>query len=387
MNSQKGLILKKENDDCLVLTPDGMFRHVRSSGKARAGEEIFLPSGAAGFKRILLLAASMCLLAFCCLFYQTNIAQAVTYVSLDFNSSLEIGLNRFNEVVSVKAFDKDAEKILKKANIKGQPVDRAVKTILTQARTDGYLVSSPKETLLVAVSPVKNRASQKVTAKEIAGLANHVLSRDGVQAKIIASAAGPKSHQEAGEKKISLGRYILQEAAKKEGKKITLQEIKRQKLADIEAKHEINLEKTFSEPNNGTRHFVMVTKPLQKQTAEKLRQQHLEKKKSEISKKHDSDDADQQAEQTGGNETVGKKVYSAPVNNGAISGKHDRKKNQDGKEDQKESSGDRKASLKDRKASSGDRKASLKDQKVSSSSSRLREGLSRPTWKEFWTKK
>ncbi|KUK53383.1 MAG: putative membrane protein [Desulfotomaculum sp. 46_296] len=288
MNRQKGLILKRENEDCLVLTPDGMFRSVRSSGKAQVGEEIFLSSGAAGFKRILLVAASMCLLAFCCLFYQTNIAQAVTFVSFDFNPSLEIGLNRYKEIVSIKAFDDDAEKMLEKVNIKGQTVDRAVKIIINQARTEGYLVSSSKETLLVAVSPAKEGAAQKVTAEEIAGLANQYLIQNGVEATIITSAASPKNHQEAGEKKISLGRYILLEAAKKEGKEITPQEIKEQKLSDIEAKHGLNLKRTFSNPNSGTKQFVAGDRPVKKQAAEKIKQQYLKKKKSEINKKPDS---------------------------------------------------------------------------------------------------
>ena len=349
MNGQKGLVLKSENEDCLVLTPDGMFRHVRSSGKAQVGEEISLPSGSAGLKRILLIAASMCLLAFCCLFYQANIAQAVSFVSLDFNPSLEMGLNRFNEVVSVKAFDKEAEKILEKVNVKGQPVDRAVKTILTQARTDGYLVSSPKETLLVAVSSVKDGTAQKGAAEEIAGAANQYLSQNKVQATVITSAASSKSHQEAGEKKISLGRYILLEAVKKEGKKITLQEIKEEKLADIEEKHELNLEKTFSKPNSSTKQ------------AKKIKQQYLNKKKLKNNENLDAD-ADKQAEQTSRNKTVDKKVYSAPANKGALPKKHDRE------EDQNKSSRDR-------------------DQKESSSRSGLADGFSRPIWKELRTKK
>lgn len=346
MNGQKGLILKREKEDCLVLTPDGMFRRVRSSGKAQVGEEIFLPSGAAGFKRVLLVAASMCLLAFCCLFYQTNIAQAVTFVSLDFNPSLEMGLNRFKEIVSVKAFDNDAEKILEKVNIKGQPVDRAIKIILNQACTDGYLVSSSKETLLVAVAPVKDGAAQKVTAEEIAGLANQYLSQNGVKATVITSAASSKNHQEAGEKKISLGRYILLEAAKKEGKKITLQEIKEQKLADIEAKHELNLKKTFSNQNSGKAHVVTGARPFKKQAAEKIKQNldpTVNQQVEQTNKKKTVDKVEK---------TVDKKEDSAPANKGALPKKHDREE----------------------------------DQKASSSRSGLGDGFSRPIWKESRTK-
>jgi len=328
LNRQKGLILKRENEDCLVLTSDGMFKRIRSTGKAQVGEEIFLPSGTSGFKRILLVAASMCVLAFCCLFYQTNIAQAVAFVSMDFNPSLEMGLNSFKKIVSVKAFDSDAEKMLKKVNIEGQPVDRAVKIILNQARTDGYLDSSPKETILVAVSPAKGGAAQKVTAKEIAGLANQYLRQQGVKTTVITSAASSESHKEAGEKKISLGRYILLEAAKKEGKKISLQEIKEQKLADIEAKHELNLEKDLTEPNSGIKQPAADTRPLKKKAVEKIKQLYLKKKNSEIKKDLDATVDQQEKQQADKNKTVDKKKDSAPYNKDNLSKKQDREKNQ-----------------------------------------------------------
>ncbi|KUP22096.1 hypothetical protein [Paenibacillus sp. DMB5] len=68
-------------------------------------------------------------------YYQTP----VSYLSMDINPSVEIGVNAFDKVVKVKGINDDGNKILAKVDIKGSNVTVAVNMLVTSAVYGGYI--------------------------------------------------------------------------------------------------------------------------------------------------------------------------------------------------------------------------------------------------------
>jgi hypothetical protein len=63
----------------------------------------------------------------------------VSYLSLDINPSVELGVNAFDKVVEVTGYNADGEKILEGIDVEGSNVTEAVKTLITSATDNGYI--------------------------------------------------------------------------------------------------------------------------------------------------------------------------------------------------------------------------------------------------------
>ena len=68
-------------------------------------------------------------------YYQTP----VSYLSLDINPSVELGINAFDKVVQVEAYNEDGEKILEEVDIVGSDVTEAVGELVSSADNNGYI--------------------------------------------------------------------------------------------------------------------------------------------------------------------------------------------------------------------------------------------------------
>jgi len=76
----------------------------------------------------------------------------VAYVSMDINPSVELGVNAFDKVVSVEAYNEDGEKILKGTKLINSNVSDAVSTVISNAISDGYITKDVTTTTTAAVS-------------------------------------------------------------------------------------------------------------------------------------------------------------------------------------------------------------------------------------------
>ena len=75
----------------------------------------------------------------------------IAYVSMDINPSVELGVNAFDKVVSVEAYNADGEKILEGTNLINSNVSDAVSTVISNAISDGYITEDVTTTTAAAV--------------------------------------------------------------------------------------------------------------------------------------------------------------------------------------------------------------------------------------------
>ncbi|WP_419888636.1 anti-sigma factor domain-containing protein [Neobacillus niacini] len=81
--------------------------------------------------------------------YQSN--KAYAYMSIDTSTSIEMGLNKDMQVVELKGFNKEAEKIISKLDWKKMDVSELTTMILTELKEDGYITQAEP----VLISTVK----------------------------------------------------------------------------------------------------------------------------------------------------------------------------------------------------------------------------------------
>lgn len=132
-----GVILELKSGNAVVLDASGGFRTLPAKPGWKPGDVVPLPRG----RRTAPLAALAACLAVAVLggtggflwFDQTGL------VSLDVNPSVELGVNRFDRVVSVRALNDQGAELLEAAQVAGRPAGEAVETLLNGDYLAPYL--------------------------------------------------------------------------------------------------------------------------------------------------------------------------------------------------------------------------------------------------------
>lgn len=82
--------------------------------------------------------------------YRSWREMTVSYVSIDVNPSLELALNRYNEVVSATAYNKEGEQVIEGLSLKGKKYTEAIHLIVESEAMRPYLTDKAELVLTVA---------------------------------------------------------------------------------------------------------------------------------------------------------------------------------------------------------------------------------------------
>lgn len=131
-----------------ITATDEMKEHTRSylstysegSQKPTVLQRLRAQLSVSGMTRAAALAASVCcLVIFAGAGGYTVYRKPVSYISIDVNPSLELGLNYFRRVVDVRAFNEEADEIVEAVNVKGKYYTDAVDTLVSDSKLSEYL--------------------------------------------------------------------------------------------------------------------------------------------------------------------------------------------------------------------------------------------------------
>ena len=121
----------------------------------------------------------------------------VSYVAIDVNPSMELALNRFDKVVSVKAYNREGEEILRDLSLRGKRYTDAIDLIMASKAMEAYLTE--KAELVFTVAADSSRESELKSGVE--GCAGH--SGHNSQSFSVDMEAAAKAHDSG----LSLGKY------------------------------------------------------------------------------------------------------------------------------------------------------------------------------------
>ena len=240
MSKGKAIVLEKTDGFYLVLDADGIFRRVRSRFDAEVGEEIEVVSDVIdipGKKQRVLRA----LLAIAALFLLTILSTlgwsvwktpvAVAVLSVDINPSLEIALDKGAHIVSAKAMNEDALRLLQGVNLKGQTLTVAMNRLVTRAVELNFLNAEKKWIVLGFSEGTEGKATKQsnltgIDSQALQSELNELTASKGLGLQVVMFKLTSQEGLEAQKVGLSLGEYALWQTAEKAGFSIQPQNIK-----------------------------------------------------------------------------------------------------------------------------------------------------------------
>jgi hypothetical protein len=230
--------MEVKKNTCIVLTPQGEFREIAPAPKGiRPGEEIAFEQArpvAASWRKIALAAACLLLFVWTGFLFYGN-TQAVAYVGLDINPSLELGVNRQMVVCQARGLNGEGEDLLAGAAVRGLPLSEALRVLVEKAVAARYIVPGQENVILTTVTPVKGGGKQPLPDESrLSRAIEESLQAAGAEAAVIVEEAPPDLRKQAQERGLSAGRYLLQLNAERKGLQVDIEELKKKSLATLE---------------------------------------------------------------------------------------------------------------------------------------------------------
>ncbi|GAW92709.1 anti-sigma factor domain-containing protein [Calderihabitans maritimus] len=238
---RKGLILEKTGDKVIILTPDGEFveRSARLV-KGEIGDEIYwnTPVRFGGIGRRLLLVAVAVLFFFLLpgivshfIWLPVN-QEAVAFVSVDINPSIEIALNRQQKVISASAFNDDGRRLLEGLKLKGWVAEKAIAMIIQEAARAGFFQPDQENTVILGVSPggAEQEWVEKVERK-LRNTARQTVEEIQVDALVETVRLTSEDRAQARKLGLSPGKYAIFMEAVASGLKVTVEDMREKSVA------------------------------------------------------------------------------------------------------------------------------------------------------------
>lgn len=246
MKQITGLVIEIKKKTCIILTPQGEFREVaRPVKNVRIGEEItsapvkILP---AAWWKPLLAAACVCLFLSASFLYYRWSKEAIAYVGLDINPSVELGVNRRQLVCESNGLDADGEKLLQQVTVRGRPVNEAVEALVAGAVTARFLKPGEAGIILTTVTAAKEEIREIPDKQLVLQSVEKALRTFGVQAEVVAEQTPPQVRRQAREAGLSTGKYLLHLRAAQKGRPVSIEELREKTITELEIKKHFKTE-------------------------------------------------------------------------------------------------------------------------------------------------
>ena len=238
---ERGILLEMERRTAIVLTPGGEFRRIPApAGIHEIGDEVsYAPPRPTAWLRWGVAAVAAVILAVGGggYGYQTwALAQPVAIVSIDINPSIELTLNKKDQVLRANGMNDDGKAILQGLDWSRQPVSDVIDAVTARAVDAGKL--NPEDatgTVLVAVFPatadvlaatVADQIRSDVKGAVVSSVSRKAVERQ-VEAKtsVAAVRATGAERDEAFKSGLTPGKFVLLKELQAQKAEITLEQL------------------------------------------------------------------------------------------------------------------------------------------------------------------
>lgn len=151
----------------------------------------------------------------------------VTVITMDINPSVEISLNKKNEVVNVKALNDDGEKILDDVKFKGDSLEKVIDDISSKLIEQNYLAEEDNYILI--------NVTGKDIKTEVSNLITTTLKNNNVECNVIIEEVTEEDKEKAKNYGISSSKLSYIEGIIEENEDISFEELKDKSIKEINA--------------------------------------------------------------------------------------------------------------------------------------------------------
>lgn len=165
----------------------------------------------------------------------TYIKLPVAYVSLDINPSIELSVNRFNNVISTSALNKDGQILLNDINSDDKSIYSLVNKIIDSAIKEKY-ISNNKPTAIAVASISDDYELRNSLENDLKSSISNHFSKKSIDGTIYSYDEDLSKRDAAQKMDISVGKMNLIEELTSFDKSITVDEYKSKSVVDIDDK-------------------------------------------------------------------------------------------------------------------------------------------------------
>lgn len=160
----KAIIVEVKGKHAAVLTDGGVVSKIKNRNYC-IGQEIAIKNNSNKLIRMTAAAAAAIMIFVTPAWaYYTP----YSYVSIDVNPSFEFYINRFDRVLTVKGFNDDGRELSKNISIDGlknKEIQSAVKSVLNELKTKGYIVEGEEDGVIIAASSKSDEKKDMLSKK------------------------------------------------------------------------------------------------------------------------------------------------------------------------------------------------------------------------------
>ncbi len=165
-----------------------------------------------------------------CFLFQSTSPQVYAYVNLDINPSMELAIDRNNNVIGLIPLNSDAEGIVNRSSVKGMNINEAISSIIVILEAEGYIEYESDNMILLSASIIaKSGISQTEihnNTLELKGVIDNIKdtieNHERINFEVEVIYANPGIREVSSELSMSMGRYMLFTNATSKGVNITI---------------------------------------------------------------------------------------------------------------------------------------------------------------------
>ena len=204
----RGIVMEVNKKTVTVITKDGRFCRLPKRSHVEIGQEYAYHSSS----RPWMSAAAVLVFLVLTAVHTFNVpATAVAYVTVDINPSLELGVSKKMEIVSVVPMNDDAINLLDGLKLKGLPLEIGLDEIFKIAKQKKY-IHEESPTIILAGMSANNENKNMEPLQDVLNKASEKFSSEQTTVKMSVVSVDKKTRDDAKELGVSAGKYmVLQE--------------------------------------------------------------------------------------------------------------------------------------------------------------------------------
>jgi len=158
----------------------------------------------------------------------------ISFVSLDINPSVELGVNVFDVVVSAEAYNDDGVKVLEHLDVKGETVEDAINEIVDSAIADGYVEEDGTSVISITSETDNVKLAEELKEAAEDGVEN-ALEENETEAEIEKDNIALERRDDARELGITPGKLNLIQKLQAVNPEATIEDFKEASVKEIMA--------------------------------------------------------------------------------------------------------------------------------------------------------
>ncbi|HAA89428.1 MAG: putative membrane protein [Thermoanaerobacterales bacterium 50_218] len=240
MRTTRGILIKKSKHSSIILTPDGEFKKVATTfGDTPVGQEVSWRPAISRYVRVGSIAAVIliCLLGW--QLFQGFLPQAAAFVSLEFGPGIEFALDKNGIIIKASPLNEEGQILLTETQFRGRKLEEALELVLEKAKTTQHP--------LICTYTILNQKNVS-PANDLDEKIEKLLSSKQYLTSYTIQPISQKLRAQARKQGITPGKYFFYLVAKKQGKNISLDEIKNENWQTLRKNYQDIANTLFQKP-------------------------------------------------------------------------------------------------------------------------------------------